>query len=88
VITDKEKYMRQAGLKPKSHKSGVYWTRATARTGRAKQTSVDETSSEDTRISLMDIPPFILAMIILFYPFYLIVKYAFILAEKAANSKG
>lgn len=25
--------MRQAGLKPKSHKSGVYWTRANARNG-------------------------------------------------------
>jgi hypothetical protein len=27
--------MRQAGLKPKSHKSGVYWTRANARNGNA-----------------------------------------------------
>lgn len=27
--------MRQAGLKPKSHKSGIYWTRA-ASTGSAK----------------------------------------------------
>ena len=25
--------MRQAGLKPKSHKSGVYWTRANAKSG-------------------------------------------------------
>lgn len=27
--------MRQAGLKPKSHESGVYWTRANARNGNA-----------------------------------------------------
>ena len=25
--------MRQAGLKPKSHSSGVYWTRANAKSG-------------------------------------------------------
>ena len=29
--------MRQAGLKPKSHSSGVYWTRANARNGNAAQ---------------------------------------------------
>jgi hypothetical protein len=28
--------MRQAGLRPKSHKSGVYWTRANAKSGRGK----------------------------------------------------
>jgi len=32
--------MRQAGLKPKSHSSGVYWVRATgsARRGKSKET--------------------------------------------------
>ena len=29
--------MRQAGLKPKSHKSGVYWVRANANSGKQKQ---------------------------------------------------
>lgn len=28
--------MRQAGLKPKSHSSGVYWTRANAKSGGGK----------------------------------------------------
>ena len=28
--------MRQAGLKPKSHNSGVYWVRASANPGGAK----------------------------------------------------
>lgn len=28
--------MRQAGLKPKSHNSGVYWTRASAKSGGGK----------------------------------------------------
>lgn len=29
--------MRQAGLKPKSHSSGVYWVRANAKSGRKAQ---------------------------------------------------
>jgi len=29
--------MRQAGLKPKSHSSGVYWTRASAKSGKGKE---------------------------------------------------
>lgn len=66
--------MRQAGLKPKSHKSGVYWTRAVARTGRVKQQTASSTNDNDGEFSptikIMDIPPFILAMIILLAPIY------------------
>ena len=33
--------MRQAGLKPKSHSSGVYWTRAAAKNGKKKKKEKD-----------------------------------------------
>jgi len=33
----KEKNMRQAGLKPKNHSSGVYWVRASSGNGGTKQ---------------------------------------------------
>jgi hypothetical protein len=33
IVTIKEDYVRQAGLKPKSHSSGVYWIRADAGNG-------------------------------------------------------
>ena len=34
--------MRQGGLKPKSHSSGVYWTRANSNTGGSKVTNQSE----------------------------------------------
>jgi hypothetical protein len=74
--------MRQAGLKPKSHKSGVYWTRATARTGRAKQTP-DNAIAEQSDLRWTEIPPFILAIIILLYPFYFIAKIIYTLSKKS-----
>jgi len=38
--------MRQAGLKPKSHSSGVYWIRASSSPGGSKET-VSETTHDD-----------------------------------------
>tara|TARA_Y100000114_G_scaffold89234_1_gene82762 strand:- start:48 stop:227 length:180 start_codon:yes stop_codon:yes gene_type:complete len=39
--------MRQAGLKPKSHNSGVYWVRASANPGGAK---AEPTPERDTHM--------------------------------------
>lgn len=42
--------MRQAGLKPKSHSSGVYWTRAASngRGGKKKKQTTAEQMQDDT----------------------------------------
>jgi hypothetical protein len=44
--------MRQAGLKPKSHSSGVYWTRAASkgRGGKKKKQTTAEEMQNDTSI--------------------------------------
>ena len=44
--------MRQAGLKPKSHSSGVYWTRAASngRGGKKKKKKTAEEIQDDTSI--------------------------------------
>jgi len=34
--------MRQGGMKPKSHSSGVYWVRANARNGGGKKTEAHD----------------------------------------------
>ena len=39
--------MRQAGLKPKSHSSGVYWVRASATPG-GKKSEAEPKTVEDT----------------------------------------
>jgi len=44
--------MRQAGLKPKSHKSGVYWTRAASngRGGKKKKSTTAEEMKDDSSL--------------------------------------
>ena len=39
--------MRQAGMKPKNHSSGVYWVRANANSGSSSQPDVNEIEVSD-----------------------------------------
>jgi len=43
----KEKNMRQAGLKPKSHNSGIYWMRASDAAGEMKKGSKSNNTNND-----------------------------------------
>jgi hypothetical protein len=53
--------MRQGGLKPKSHSSGVYWVRANANTGGGG--SKADTSSEP--LGILEITLFILVAVVM-----------------------
>lgn len=78
--------MQQAGFKPKPHTSGVYWTRATARTGRARQST--EKPEYTGSIKISEIPPFILAMIILLAPIYFVIKGIYLLTKNIIKTRG
>jgi hypothetical protein len=58
--------MRQAGLKPKSHKSGVYWTRANANNGKGK----DNAASDDANIGLTVVIFFVIGVLLPIYTIY------------------
>jgi len=57
--------MRQGGMKPKSHKSGVYWMRASAQSGRPK--AEDKPMSVDGLVIffLLLIAPFVLIALLI-----------------------
>ena len=58
--------MRQAGLKPKSHSSGVYWVRASATPGGKKSDA--EPKKDDTQDIVDKIVAYcIVALIVVWY---------------------
>jgi hypothetical protein len=64
--------MRQGGMAPKSHNSGIYWVRANANTGNGKQQSVKQESYEVVGYIVFALP--LIIPILLIYLLYLGIK--------------
>jgi hypothetical protein len=61
--------MRQGGLVPKSHKSGVYWTRANG----GKNKKPEDTESMLTTVTIfLLIAPLVLLVFLFIWPFMLL----------------
>jgi hypothetical protein len=58
--------MRQGGMVPKSHKSGVYWTRATSRSGKGTSDKNEVISTSDIVIYLVILPLTLLVCLVIF----------------------